>query len=82
LFPDHYRVRRLRANDHSCTDIRLGTERPRPRQNEKIAGKTTNTRINADPMPPSMGAAMLFHEGSTVFVVFNALRLLAYRAEA
>jgi len=30
----------------------------------------------------SIGAAVLFHEGSTVFVVFNALRLLAYRAEA
>jgi len=26
-----------------------------------------------------MGAAVLFHEGSTVLVVFNALRLLAYR---
>lgn len=26
-----------------------------------------------------MGAAVVFHEGSTLFVVFNALRLLAYR---
>jgi Cd2+/Zn2+-exporting ATPase len=26
-----------------------------------------------------MGAAVLFHEGSTLLVVFNALRLLAYR---
>jgi Cd2+/Zn2+-exporting ATPase len=28
-----------------------------------------------------MGAAVLFHEGSTVLVVFNALRLLAYQAK-
>lgn len=28
-----------------------------------------------------MGAAVLFHEGSTLLVVFNALRLLAYRAD-
>lgn len=27
----------------------------------------------------NMGAAVLFHEGSTLLVVFNALRLLAYR---
>lgn len=27
-----------------------------------------------------MGAAVLFHEGSTILVVFNALRLLQYRA--
>ena len=27
----------------------------------------------------SIGAAVLIHEGSTVLVVFNALRLLAYR---
>jgi Cd2+/Zn2+-exporting ATPase len=27
----------------------------------------------------SIGAAVLMHEGSTVLVVFNALRLLAYR---
>jgi len=26
-----------------------------------------------------IGAAIIFHEGSTVLVVFNALRLLAYR---
>jgi Cd2+/Zn2+-exporting ATPase len=26
-----------------------------------------------------MGAAVLFHEGSTLLVVVNALRLLAYR---
>ncbi len=29
-----------------------------------------------------MGVAVLFHEGSTLLVVFNALRLLAYRADA
>lgn len=29
-----------------------------------------------------LGAAVLFHEGSTVLVVINALRLLAYRNEA
>ena len=29
----------------------------------------------------SMGPAVIGHEGSTVVVVFNALRLLAYRAE-
>ena len=28
-----------------------------------------------------MGAAVLFHEGSTLLVVFNALRLLAYQAK-
>ena len=28
-----------------------------------------------------MGAAVAFHEGSTILVVFNALRLLAYRAK-
>ena len=28
-----------------------------------------------------MGAAVLFHEGSTLLVVFNALRLLTYRAK-
>ncbi len=28
----------------------------------------------------SIGAAVLMHEGSTVVVVFNALRLLAYRS--
>jgi Zn2+/Cd2+-exporting ATPase len=30
----------------------------------------------------NMGAAVLFHEGSTLLVVVNALRLLAYRAQA
>jgi len=29
-----------------------------------------------------MGPAVVLHEGSTLVVVFNALRLLAYRAEA
>ena len=30
----------------------------------------------------SIGGAVLMHEGSTVLVVFNALRLLAYRSPA
>jgi Cd2+/Zn2+-exporting ATPase len=29
-----------------------------------------------------MGAAVVFHEGSTLLVVFNALRLLAYKGPA
>ena len=35
--------------------------------------------VPATVMGLQMGAAVLFHEGSTLLVVFNALRLLAYR---
>jgi Cd2+/Zn2+-exporting ATPase len=34
--------------------------------------------VPATVMGLQMGAAMLFHEGSTLLVVFNALRLLAF----
>ncbi|MFO0903701.1 MAG: heavy metal translocating P-type ATPase [Pirellulales bacterium] len=37
--------------------------------------------IPATVLGMQMGAAVLFHEGSTVLVVFNALRLLSYQAK-
>ncbi|KAG1279210.1 hypothetical protein G6F64_014590 [Rhizopus arrhizus] len=49
------------------------------RQNLYVSLGIVAVLVPATIMGLSMGAAVAVHEGSTLLVVFNALRLLAYR---
>ncbi len=52
------------------------------RQNVFVSLGIVAVLVPATIMGMSMGAAVAVHEGSTILVVFNALRLLAYRSRA
>ncbi len=74
----------LMADDLSKLPFAVGLSRKTSRiirQNLWFSLGMIAILIPATVLGLQMGAAVLFHEGSTVLVVFNALRLLRYRVE-
>lgn len=75
----------LMADDLSTLPFAVGLSRRAARtirQNVWISLAMVAFLIPAALFGLRMGPAVVLHEGSTLLVVFNALRLLAYRAEA
>ena len=74
----------LMADDLSHLPFAVGLSRQTRRiirQNLYVSLGIVAVLVPATIMGLSMGAAVAVHEGSTLLVVFNALRLLAYRKD-
>ncbi len=75
----------LMADDLSHLPFAVGlsrTTRSVIRQNVFVSLGVVAILVPSTIMGLSIGIAVAFHEGSTLLVVFNALRLLAYRKDA
>lgn len=75
----------LMADDLTNLSFAVGLSRSTRRvilQNVFVSLGVVAVLVPATIFGLGIGAAVAFHEGSTVLVVFNALRLLVYREKA